>query len=164
MQRSTECGILHFSVSWYCLCRHGLRSEHIRMYTLVHTYMLCTIHFNAILRALIFFVLFLPDRVTHILRNLLVGAYYLHAVVFLPFRCINILYYLYLVVPLKFGRIRYVSPLFLRRYDIYLVVLLAAKPDPLLLTYVRRFVSTVRHRVSREAIRRKYPLIVLIDR
>lgn len=50
--------------------------QHIRMY----------IHFNAILRALIFFVLFLPGRVTRILGNLRMDAYYLYVVAFLLFR------------------------------------------------------------------------------
>lgn len=44
------------------------------------------IHFNAILRALIFFVLFLPGRVTRILGNLRMDAYYLYVVAFLLFR------------------------------------------------------------------------------
>lgn len=38
MQRSTECGILHFSVSWYYLCRYDLRSAHTYVHLSTYTY------------------------------------------------------------------------------------------------------------------------------
>lgn len=105
---STECGILHFSVSRYYLCRDGLRSDHIRMYTSAHTYVY---PFQRDLTLTgIFRIISTRPRYTHPTQFAYGFACY-----FTCGRVPSIPPYqypvLYLAVLLKFGRIRYTHPL-----------------------------------------------------
>lgn len=158
MQCSTECSILHFSVSWHSLCPHGLRSY---TYVSLSTYV-CT--FQCDLTCIDIFRIISRSR--HI--NLMQFMYGYYLVVFLLLRHISILYYLYLVVLLTTTLATYASA-----YFICLVVLLARGRTKYVRYYLRldHFVHLVllihvlsvrlKHRVRRKyIIRRKYPLIL----
>lgn len=157
MQRSTECrSILCFSVSWHCntfaATTYDLRSAHTYVYS-----------FCAILRdftRIDIFRLFLLGCVTYIRYNLRSDAYYLCLVLFLLFLLLyfQILNYLYLVVLLARGHIKYAR--YLRTDDyICLVVPLARGRTKYVRYYLR---ADVLHMSDRTTCTRPYQLCPLL--
>jgi len=152
IQRSIKCSVLHFSVSWYCNSFAARAyDQHIRMYILAYTY----VHpFQRDLTCTdIFRIISTFGRVTYFqfhIFNLRPDMYYLYLILFHFYSIVQTfcttciwLYYLHSAVPSVFVA-TYVPTCY-----ICLIVLL---------TY---FVSTFETSSSKEAIRRKYPLILV---
>lgn len=109
VQRSTKCSILHFSVSWYYNTFAATAyDQHIRMYIFAHTYvypfqrdLTCTDIFRIIFD-LVALYMYISYRIYARIYVLLVSL-----VLFFLFHWNILYYYLYLIVLLAFGRLKY---------------------------------------------------------